>query len=105
MASHFDRNEIEGDDTNPAPSPLARFELDELKLVGVVVGIPTPLALVEDPTGHGHTVRVGMGYGHFGQVKAITAKGVIIEEERRLKDLQVIRRQITLPISPTETPG
>jgi type IV pilus assembly protein PilP len=60
------------------------FDLDQLKLVAVVVGTATPLAMVEDPTGKGHAVKVGTVIGkHWGQVKHIRRGEIIIQEEFR----------------------
>src|SRR5690606_15340192 len=38
---------------------LQKIDLDKLKLVAVVVGTATPMAMVEDPSGRGHTVKIG----------------------------------------------
>jgi type IV pilus assembly protein PilP len=63
---------------------LQKFELDQLKLVGIVSRIPTPYALVEDPDGKGHSIRRGTFIGkNWGRVSAITPDCVIIKEEYR----------------------
>lgn len=63
---------------------LQRFDLDKLKLVAVVVGTATPMAMVEDPTGEGHTVKIGTLIGkRFGQVKHIRRGEIIVQEEFR----------------------
>jgi len=63
---------------------LQMFDLDQLKLVAVVVGTATPVAMVEDPTGKGHAVKVGTVIGkHWGQVKHIRRGEIIIQEEFR----------------------
>ena len=61
---------------------LQRFELDKLKLVAVVVGTATPMAMVEDPAGKGHTVKIGTLVGkRFGQVKHIRRGEIVVQEE------------------------
>ena len=63
---------------------LQRFDIDQLKLVGVIVGTATPTAMVEDPQGMGHVVKVGTLMGkHWGQVKHIRRGEIIIQEEFR----------------------
>ena len=78
---------------------LQKIDLDKLKLTAVVVGTATPMALVEDPTGKGHTLRIGTLVGkRLGQVKHIRRGEVIVQEEFRdftgkripqLKELQL----------------
>jgi len=70
---------------SPAPrerlSPLERYELGQLKLVGVIWDIKTPNAMVEDSTGLGYVVRVGTPIGNNdGKVKTIQPSGLVIEE-------------------------
>lgn len=63
---------------------LQRFDIDKLKLVAVIVGTATPMAMVEDPTGKGHTVKIGTLVGkRFGQVKHIRRGEIIVQEEFR----------------------
>lgn len=63
---------------------LQRIDLDKLKLVAVVTGTATPMAMVEDSTGRGHTIKIGTLVGkRFGQVKQIKRGEVVIQEEFR----------------------
>lgn len=63
---------------------LQKIDLDKLKLVAVVVGTATPMAMVEDPTGRGHTLKIGTLIGkRLGQVKHIRRGEVIVQEEFR----------------------
>jgi Tfp pilus assembly protein PilP len=62
-------------------SPLERYELGQLKLVGIVWDIKTPTALVEDTAGLGYTVKVGTLIGtNDGKIKAIHRNEVVVEE-------------------------
>jgi Tfp pilus assembly protein PilP len=62
-------------------SPLERYELSQLRLVGVVWKVKDPNALVEDTTGLGYIVRVGTPIGtNDGKVKAIKPDEIVIEE-------------------------
>ena len=63
---------------------LQKVELDKLKLVAVVVGTATPMAMVEDQNGRGHTLKIGTLVGkRLGQVKHIRRGEVIVQEEFR----------------------
>ena len=63
---------------------LQKFELDQLKLVGIVSRIATPYALVEDPNGKGHTLTRGKLIGkNWGRVSGINPDCVVIKEEYR----------------------
>ena len=63
-------------------SPLERYELGQLKLVGIIWNIKNPTALVEDTSGLGYTVRVGTPIGaNDGKVKMISPDALLIEEE------------------------
>jgi type IV pilus assembly protein PilP len=63
---------------------LQKVDLDKLKLVAVVVGTATPMAMVEDPTGRGHTLKIGTLIGkRLGQVKHIRRGEVVVQEEFR----------------------
>lgn len=65
-------------------TPLQKFEIDQLKLVAVVTRIATPYAMVEDPSGKGHTLRRGTLIGkNWGRVSAINEDCVVIKEEYR----------------------
>ncbi len=65
-------------------SELQRFEIDELKLLGVVYGT-TPRerrALLKDPSGKTHVVRERELVGkNFGRVTSIKKDHIIISEE------------------------
>jgi type IV pilus assembly protein PilP len=62
-------------------SPLERYELSQLRLVGVIWKVKEPNALVEDTVGLGYIVRIGTPIGtNDGKVKAIRPDEIIIEE-------------------------
>jgi Tfp pilus assembly protein PilP len=62
-------------------APLERFELGQLKLVGIIWDIKQPNAIVEDSTGLGYVVKVGTPIGsNDGKVKSIQPAGLVIEE-------------------------
>ena len=62
-------------------SPLERYELGQLKLVGIVWDIKEPRAMVEDDAGLGYTVKAGTPIGqNEGEIKSIQPTEVVIEE-------------------------
>lgn len=62
-------------------SPLERYDLGQLNLVGIVWDIKEPTAMVEDTSGLGYVVKVGTLIGsNDGKVKEIKRDGLIIEE-------------------------
>jgi type IV pilus assembly protein PilP len=62
-------------------SPLERYELGQLKLVGVIWDIKQPNAMIEDAAGLGYVVKMGTPIGaNEGKVKRIQPGGILIEE-------------------------
>lgn len=62
-------------------SPLERYELGQLKLVGIVADPKNANALIEDASGLGYVVRVGTPIGSSdGKVIAIKRDGITIQE-------------------------
>lgn len=81
--TYFDELMLEQEEQESL-TELQRFDLDKLKLVAVVVGTATPMAMVQDPSGKGHTVRIGTLIGkRFGQVKHIRRGEIVVQEEFR----------------------
>jgi type IV pilus assembly protein PilP len=62
-------------------SPLERFDLGQLKIVGIVWDLKEPRAMIEDPAGLGYVVKVGTPIGNNdGKVKAIHRNQIVVEE-------------------------
>jgi len=62
--------------------PLQRYDLGELKFVGVIWTKKGPLGLVEDAEGKGYSVTVGTRVGRSGGVVSrITGKEILVKEE------------------------
>jgi type IV pilus assembly protein PilP len=76
---------------------LERFELGQLKIVGIIQDLKEPRALIEDTAGLGYIVKVGTPIGsNDGRVKAIGRSEVIVEEfyedssgEKRKRDVRM----------------
>jgi type IV pilus assembly protein PilP len=62
-------------------SPLERYELGQLRLVGIVWHVKEPSAMIEDSSGLGYVVKVGTPIGpNDGKIKAIKPDQIIVEE-------------------------
>lgn len=62
-------------------SPLERYELGQLKLVGIIWDIKEPRAMIEDTAGLGYIIQVGTAIGaNEGKVKTIRPNEVVVEE-------------------------
>lgn len=65
-------------------TPLQQFELDELRLTGILWSDDAPVALIETPDGVGHPTHLGDLVGRaWGKVDSIDASGVVVREEYR----------------------
>lgn len=83
--------------------PLQRFDLGELKFVGVIWGRGITRALVEDGEGKGYTVAVGTRIGNSGGVVTrITDKEIVVREEFRDYTGRKVERESSLTL---QTPG
>jgi Tfp pilus assembly protein PilP len=70
-----------GSDTMALP-PLQRYDLGELKFVGVIWTKTGARGLVEDAEGKGYSVTVGTRIGRSGGVvRQITGKEILVREE------------------------
>jgi type IV pilus assembly protein PilP len=62
-------------------TPLQKYDVSQLKLVAIITSSEGNIALVEDSTGKGYSLRKGTGIGrNDGRVKKIVKDRVIIEE-------------------------
>jgi type IV pilus assembly protein PilP len=62
-------------------TPLGRFEIDQLRLVGVVTGLDDPVAMVEAPNGVGYSLRRGACVGRNGGVISAVRSGEVVISE------------------------
>lgn len=77
----FQTADSEGDAPDEPKTPLQRFDIGQLKLVGVIWQTEEPRALIEDSGGLGYIVTRGTLIGSKGGiVKAIEPKRITIEE-------------------------
>lgn len=81
------------------PTPLQRFDLANLKVVGVISYPEGNRALIEDPEGKGYVVAEGTGIGlKNGVIKNISPKGVVVEEEEIASGGEVLAKEVVMAI-------
>jgi type IV pilus assembly protein PilP len=69
-------------DPNRARTELEMFDLEQLRLVAILTGMETPMAMVEDPENKGYPITIGTPIGkNGGRVARITKDDVVVEEE------------------------
>jgi type IV pilus assembly protein PilP len=62
-------------------SPLERFDLSQLTVMGIIWEVDEPRALVRDPTGKGYIVRAGTPIGkNKGRIVRIEDNKVVVKE-------------------------
>jgi len=62
-------------------SPLERFDISQLSVMGIIWGVDEPRALVRDPTGKGYIVRAGTPIGkNKGRILRIEDNRVVVKE-------------------------
>ena len=68
-------------DPESGSSPLERFDLSQLTVMGIIWGMEEPRALVRDPTGKGYIVRAGTPIGkNKGRILRIEDNKVVVKE-------------------------
>ncbi len=83
--------------TQKALTPLQRFDIDQMGLIGIIWGISTPRAMVTTPDGKGYVVQKGTLVGkNWGKVSRITQDEVIVSEEYRDFEGKLIVHEIPL---------
>lgn len=86
--------------------PLQRYELSQLKLIGIVANISVPRAMFEDPTGKGWIVKHGALIGrHSGRIKKINTDSVIILEEYQDRAGKLVLSEITIKLENSSGSG
>lgn len=90
----------------PKPkTPLQQYDLDQLKIVGIIWGISNPKAMVQTPDGKGFVVSKGTPIGKGrGKVTRITQKEVVVSEEYRDFEGKLLVNETALRIKEEEQP-
>ena len=82
------------DDDIRRRGPLERFDLDQLRLEGIIWGLARPLAVIATPDGTGYPVAAGARIGkRGGRVERILKDQVVVAESyRTANDVRVTQR-------------
>lgn len=89
-----------------AKTPLQRLDLGQFKLVGVIVDINEPKALIEDNSGLGYIVTRGTLIGSKGgAIKSIEPRRVLVEEYETdfYGKRQVLERELNLTVGDSDS--
>jgi len=61
--------------------PLQKFDVDQLKLIGIIWDVKSPKAMILDPTGKGYVVKANERVGrHSGYIAKIRENEIVIVE-------------------------
>ncbi len=83
--------------------PTEAFELDQYRLTGLVTGTAQPRAMVEDPEGKGHVIKIGSRLGkHGGVVTRINGDGLVVTEEITAPTGERVRVPMTIKLPQPE---
>ena len=77
-----------------------KFRLEQYRLTALITGTSRPHAMVEDPKGSGHILRIGSRLGrNGGRVTRITGQGVTVTLETSTSGNKKVRvnKTLTLP--------
>ena len=91
-----------------ARTPLQRFDLGQLKLVGIVWETHTPKALIEDTGGLGYIVEAGTLIGtNGGVIRMIEPRRIVIEEYKTdfYGKRQIQQRELKLIVTDSTPKG
>lgn len=90
-------------DTRRVVTPLQRYDLDQMQVIGIIWGISAPRAMITTPDGKGYVVQKGTLIGkNWGKVSRITQDEVIISEEYRDFEGKLIVTEVPLKLPKTE---
>lgn len=81
-------------------TPLEQFDLDQVRLIGSIIGMAQPRAMVMAPDGKSYIVRIGTRLGKNNGVVVAIEKDRIIVEERFYDfadEVRTSRQSIELP--------
>lgn len=83
--------------------PLQRYQLSDVKILGIVWGGYGYHALIQTPDGKGYTVKEGMLMGtNNGVIKAITDKAIVVSEPVVDFSGKKIEKEVELLLRPKE---
>ncbi len=92
----------QSDELRADAPPLQRWDIDKYTLRGVIWNTQSPRALMLDPEGTGHVIKLGTYVGrNWGKVTSISEGCVVITEEYQTLDGELVVNPVTVCF-PTE---
>lgn len=86
----------QSDELRPDAPPLQRWDIDKYTLRGVIWNTQAPRALMVDPEGTGHVIKLGTYVGrNWGKVTSISEGCVVITEEYQTLDGELVVNPVT----------
>jgi type IV pilus assembly protein PilP len=86
-----------GSDDGRKRDPLERFDLDQLRLTGIIWGVPRPWAMVTTPDGLAFPVRPGSRIGkNGGRVDRIVKNQLVVAEQYLASNMRKITQTTSL---------
>jgi type IV pilus assembly protein PilP len=84
-------------------TPLQKFEVNTLKVTGIILGSLGDYARIEAPDGKSYTINVGTLVGmHEGEVSSISENSVVVRETIRYESGKVEELETPLYLNPVE---
>ncbi|MFO0006880.1 MAG: pilus assembly protein PilP, partial [bacterium] len=85
------------DEFRPDAPPLQRWDVDKYTLRGVIWSTQAPRALLVDPEGTGHVIKLGTYVGrNWGKVTSISEACVVVTEEYQTLDGELVVNPVTV---------
>ena len=84
-------------------TPLQKFDVNTLKVTGIILGSLGDYARIEAPDGKSYTINVGTLVGmHEGEVVSIAENSVVVREVIRYESGKVEELETPLYLNPVE---
>lgn len=101
LGSARPEDQIAEDKANP---PLQRWDVERYVVKGIIFGTESPRALLVDPEGIGHVVRLGTYVGrNWGKVTSIADQMIVVTEEYKTPDDELVVNPVELRLGANGT--
>ncbi len=91
------------DEISEDAPPLQRWDVEKFSLTGTITDAASPAALLVDPEGLGHVVRVGTYVGrNWGKVTRISGGGVTVTEEYQTIEGELVVNPVEIAFATNE---
>lgn len=91
------------DDLGEDAPPLQRWDVEKFVLTGTIIDTTSPAALLIDPEGLGHVIRIGSYVGrNWGKVTSISEGGVTVTEEYQTIEGELVVNPVEIAFATNE---